>query len=66
MLRRIHPWLPGVGCVLLGSRGSDGKNAKSFWNVGIYALGCHDAICLMWLHNCGSRMFAFLLFWDGC
>ena len=25
MLRRIHTWLPGSGCVWLGSRGSDGK-----------------------------------------
>ena len=29
ILRRIHPWLPGAGCVWLGSRGSDGKKLLS-------------------------------------
>ena len=29
MLRRIHPWLPGSGCVCLGSIGYDGKKLLS-------------------------------------
>ena len=41
------------------------KIAKSCWDVGRYDLGCHGAIGLLWLHKCGSRIFACLLFWYG-
>ena len=41
------------------------KIAKSFWDVVQYALVCGGAIGLLWLHECGSRMFTCLLFWGG-
>ena len=66
MFRTIHPWFHVAGCVWLVSRGSDGKKiAKSCWDVGWYSLGCRGAIGLMWLHKCGSRIFACLFYWDG-
>ena len=34
------------------------KNTKSFWDVGIYAMGCCGAIGVIWLQKCSSSMFA--------